>query len=93
MIRRDKVKRTKEKIILEYEKLDGNLSNIIWKYERDSIELNEFNKKKRKYFKYEKISHIRRFCRSKKNLSKGKKDTLIIFKKSENENVLKKKKN
>ena len=77
---------------LKYGKLDGNLSRIIWEHDRDSIKLNEFNKKKRKYFKYEKVNYIWRFYRSKENLSKEKKDTLTIFEKSENENVLKKKK-
>ena len=56
------------------------------------MKLNEFNKKKRKYFKYEKVSYIRRFCRNKENLSKEKKDTLTVFEESENENVLKKEK-
>ena len=55
------------------------------------MELDEFNKKKRKYFKYEKVGHIQRFCRNKENLPKEKKDTLTTFEKSENENVLKKK--
>ena len=55
------------------------------------MKLNEFNKKKRKYFKYEKMNYIRRFYRSKRNLSKGKKDILTIFEESENENVLEKK--
>ena len=89
LIRRDEVKRTGEKVILEYEKLSKSFSRVIWKYERDSIKLNELNKKKRKYFKYEKIDYIRRFCRSKENLSKEKKDILVTFEKSENENVLK----
>ena len=53
---------------------------------------NEFNKKKRKYFKCKKVGYIRRFCRNKENLSKEKKDTLTVFEESENENVLKKKK-
>ena len=56
------------------------------------MKLNKFNKEKKKYFKYEKIKHIRRFCRSKEGLSKEKKDTLTVFEESENENVLKKKK-
>ena len=56
------------------------------------MKLDEFNKEKRKYFKYEKVNYIRRFCRSKENLSKEKKDTLTVFEKSKNENVLKKKK-
>ena len=53
------------------------------------MKLNEFNKKKRKYFKCKKMGHIRRFCRSKEDLSKEKKDIFIVFEKSENENVLK----
>ena len=57
------------------------------------MKLDEFNKKKRKCFKYGKVSHIRRFYRSKENLSKEKKDILTVFEKSENENVLKKKEN
>ena len=44
--------------MLEYEKLDGNPSEIIQKHEEDSIKLNKFNKEKRKYFKYEKVSYI-----------------------------------
>ena len=56
------------------------------------MKLNEFNKKKIKYFKCKKVSYIRRFCRSKENLSKEKKDTLTVFEKSENENVLEKEK-
>ena len=54
------------------------------------MKLNEFNKEKRKYFKCEKVDYIQRFFRSKGGLSKEKKDILVIFKKSENENVLKK---
>ena len=57
------------------------------------MKLNELNKKKRKYFKCKKVNYIRRFCQSKENLSKEKKDTLAVFEKSENENVLKRKKN
>ena len=57
------------------------------------MKLIEFNKEKRKYFKYKKVNYIRRFCRSKENLSKEKKDTLIVFEESKNENVLKKEKN
>ena len=56
------------------------------------MKLNELNRKKRKYFKCEKVDYIRRFYRSKENLSKEKKDTLTVFEESENENVLKKKK-
>ena len=66
-------------------------SETIWGHERDLMKLDEFNKEKRKYFKYEKVNHIRRFCRSKESLSKKKKDTLVAFEKSENKNVLKKK--
>ena len=92
LIRRNEVKRTRKKMILEYKKPnENNLTETTWEHERNSIELNELNKKKRKYFKCEKIDYIRRFCRSKENLSKGKKDTLVVFEKSENENVLKKK--
>ena len=54
--------------------------------------MNEFNKEKRKYFKCKKVNYIRRFYRSKENLSKEKKDTLTVFKESKKENVLKKKK-
>ena len=56
------------------------------------MKLNEFNKEKKKYFKCRKVDHIRRFYRSKESLSKEKKDTFTAFEKSENENVLKKKK-
>ena len=93
LIRRNKIRRIKEKTILKYKKLNGNSLNVIQKHKKDFIKLDEFNKKKRKYFKYEKVSHIRRFCRNKENLSKEKKDIFIVFEKSENENVLKKKKN
>ena len=55
------------------------------------MELNEFNKEKRKYFKCKKVSYIQRFCRSKESLPKEKEDILIVFEKSENENVLEKK--
>ena len=68
------------------------MSEIIQRHKEDSIKLNKFNKKKIKYFKYKKMSHIQRFYQSKENLLKGKKDTLITFKKSKNENVLEKKK-
>ena len=91
LIRRNEIRRTREKTMSEYEKSNENSTRVIQRHERDSIKLNEFNKKKRKYFKYEKVSHIRRFCRNKENLLKEKKDTLVVFKKSENENVLKKK--
>ena len=57
------------------------------------MKLNEFNKEKRKYFKCKKVGHIRRFCRNKENLLKKKKDIFIVFEKSKNENVLKKKRN
>ena len=92
LIRRNEIRRTEKKIMSEYEKLDENLSRTTWGHERDSMKLNEFNKKKRKCFKYEKMDHIRQFCRNKENLSKGKKDILTVFEKSENENVLKRKK-
>ena len=55
------------------------------------MELNEFNKKKRKYFKCKKVGYIQRFCRNKENFSKEKKDILVTFEESKNENVLKKK--
>ena len=77
--------------MLEYKKLNEKTLETTWEHERDLIKLDEFSKKKRKYFKYEKVDYIRRFCRNKENLSKEKKDTLIVFEKSENENVLKKK--
>ena len=57
------------------------------------MKLDEFNKKKRKYFKCKKMRHIRRFYRSKESLSKGKDDTLTVFEESENENVLERKEN
>ena len=53
------------------------------------MKLNEFNKKKRKCFKHEKVKYIRRFYRNKENLSKEKKDIFVVFKESKNENVLK----
>ena len=75
----------------KYEKLDENLLETIWGHKKDFMKLNKFSKKKRKYFKYKKVNYIRRFCRSKESLSKEKKDIFIVFEKSENENVLKKK--
>ena len=91
LIRRNEVRRTEEKTILEYERISEKVSRITWGHKEDSIKLNELNRKKRKYFKYEKMSYIQRFCRSKENLSKEKRDTLVVFKESENENVLEKK--
>ena len=55
------------------------------------MKLDKFNKEKRKCFKYGKVDYIRRFCRNKESLSKEKKDILIVFEKSENENILEKK--
>ena len=72
--------------------MSENSSETIWEHEGDSMKLNEFNKKKKKYFKCEKVGHIQRFCRNKENLPKEKKDILVTFEESENENVLKKKK-
>ena len=93
LIQRNEIKRIKEKTIFEYEKINENNSlKTIWRHEEDSIKLDEFNKEKRKYFKCKKMSYIRRFYWNKENLSKEKKDTLTVFEKSENENVLKKKK-
>ena len=83
----------RKKTVLEYKKSNkNNLVKAIWRYERDFIKLDELNKKKRKYFKYKKVNYIRRFCRIKESLSKEKKDTLTVFEKSKNENVLKRKK-
>ena len=93
MIRRNKVKRTGERTLLDYEKIDERVIKATWRHERDSMKLDEFNKKKRKYFKYGKVEYIRRFCRNKGNLPKEKEDTLATFEESENENVLKKKRN
>ena len=91
LIRRNEVRRTGERTIIEYEKPEGNSLGTTWGHKGDPMKLDEFNKKKRKYFKCGKVDHIRRFCRSKGNLSKEKKDTLVIFEKSENENILEKK--
>ena len=91
LIRKDEIRRTREKTISKHEKLNENLSRTTWEHERDSIKLNEFNKKKRKYFKCKKVNYIRRFCRNKENLSKEKKDILTVFEESKNENVLEKK--
>ena len=86
LIRRDEVRRTREKTILEYGKPNGNnLSGTTWGHEGDSMKLDEFNKKKRKCFKCGKVGHIRRFYRSKENLLKEKKDTLAVFEELENE--------
>ena len=91
LIRRDKVKRTGERTLLDYKKTNERVTRAIWGHERDSIELDEFNKKKRKCFKCKKVRYIQRFCRSKENLSKEKKDILVVFEESKNENVLKRK--
>ena len=92
LIWKNEVRRISKRILSDYEKIDERVTKTTWEHERDSIKLDEFNKKKRKYFKYGKVGHIRRFCRSKENLSKEKKDTLVVFKESKNENVLEKKK-
>ena len=92
LIRRNKVRRTKEKTMSDYEKINEKTIEIIWRHERDFMKLDKFNKKKRKFFKYKKMNHIRRFCRNKESLSKKKKDILIVFEKSKNKNVLKIKK-
>ena len=91
LIQRDEIRRTEKKTMSEYKKPDGNLSRTTWEHGGDSIKLNEFSKKKRKCFKYEKVDYIRRFYRSKESLSKGKEDILVVFKKSKNENVLERK--
>ena len=93
LIRRDEVKRTDERIMSDYEKTSKRTIEVTWEHERDPIKLDEFNKKKRKCFKYEKVRYIRRFYRNKENLSKEKKNTLAVFEESENENVLKRKRN
>ena len=58
LIRRDEIKRIDERIMFNYKKIDKRITRTTWKYKKDSIELDEFNKKKRKYFKYEKVRHI-----------------------------------
>ena len=93
LIRRNKVKKINEKTLSNYKKTSEKVTETTQKHKRDPIKLDEFNKKKRKYFKYEKVRHIRRFCRNKENLSKEKKNTLTAFEESKNENVLKKKRN
>ena len=42
----------------DYEKTDERVIETTWEHERDSIKLDEFNKKKRKYFKYRKVGYI-----------------------------------
>ena len=93
LIRKNEIRRTERRTTLGYEKTNEKTLETIWRHEGDLMKLNKFNKKKRKYFKYKKIGHIRRFCRSKENLPKEKKDTLTVFEESENENVLKKERN
>ena len=88
LIRRDEVRRTGEKTI-GYEKTSKKSTGTTWGHGGDPMELDKFNKEKRKYFKCGKVGHIRRFCRSKENLPKEKEDTLAAFEESENENVLK----
>ena len=91
LIRRNEVRRTGGKTIPEYGKPDGNnTSGTTWGHGGDPMELDEFNKEKRKCFKCGKVGHIRRFCRSKGSLPREKEDTLAVFEESENENVLEK---
>ena len=90
MIRRNEVRRTGERTLSDYGETDERIIGTTWEHGGDPMELDEFNKEKRKCFKCGKVRHIRRFCRSKGNLSKGKKDTLAVFEESENENVLEK---
>ena len=47
LIRRNKVRRTKERTISDYERIKKKPTGVIWKYEKDLIKLNEFNKKKK----------------------------------------------
>ena len=91
LIRRDEVKRTSKRTLLDYEKTEKRVIETTWEHKRDSIKLDKFNKKKRKCFKYGKVEYIRRFYRSKENFSKEKKDILTVFEELENENVLKRK--
>ena len=56
------MKRIEERTTSGYEKTNEKILKVIWEHEGDSMKLDEFNKKKRKCFKCEKISHIRRFC-------------------------------
>ena len=58
LIRKNKVRKTREKTMSDYEKMNKKSSRIIQKHEGDLIELNEFNKEKRKYFKYKKVDYI-----------------------------------
>ena len=54
LIRRDEVRRTRERTTLDYGKLGKKTFEVIWRHEEDSMKLDELNKKKRKCFKYEK---------------------------------------
>ena len=47
LIRRDEIRKTEEKTIPKYRKSNENLSETTWRHERNSIKLNEFNKKKK----------------------------------------------
>ena len=58
LIRKNEIKRIKDKTILNYGKLKEKTLKTTWKHKEDSIELNEFNKEKRKYFKCKKINYI-----------------------------------
>ena len=83
LIRRDEIRRIKEKTISKYERSnENNLLETTWEHERDSIKLDEFNKKKRKYFKCKRVNYIRWFCRNKEGFSKEKKDIFTVFEKS-----------
>ena len=90
LIRRDEVRKlTRKKDRITF--INNYQLKTIQNHEEDSIEIDtiELRKKKtRKYFKYEKESHIRRFYRVKQ-----KETILVIFDTSKNEKVLKTKKN
>ena len=85
LIRRDEVRR--EEWRPENNKTE-TVQPAIWEHERDLMKLDNMKTKRketRKYFKYGKVGHIRRFCRQK--------DTLNSLETSENETVLTKKGN
>ena len=58
LIRRNEIKKIKERIIFNYKKINKETIKVTQKYKEDSIKLNEFNKKKRKYFKCKKVGYI-----------------------------------
>ena len=58
LIRRNEIRRTRNRTTLKYEKTDEKTLEVIQRHETDLIKLNEFNEEKRKYFKCKKVNYI-----------------------------------